>query len=81
MVEAELNKMPWLSELRKNLIKLSEWEIEEIKITLKISYQQSQANKKEFYSLIRIMLTGREKGPELPKIIFLLGKEEIKRRI
>jgi len=40
----------------------------------------SQAPKKEFYLLVRNLLTGTDKGPELPQIIYLLDKEEVEER-
>jgi len=71
----------WLSELKKELNKLEKWEEEEIKIALKNSSNNIQTSKKSFFSLLRRMLTGQEKGPELVKIIFLLGNSEVKKRL
>jgi glutamyl/glutaminyl-tRNA synthetase len=54
--------------------------VEEIKNALKSVCSKSQAPKKEFYLLVRKILTGTDKGPELPRIVYLLGKEKIKER-
>ncbi|MEG7978524.1 MAG: hypothetical protein NY202_00985 [Mollicutes bacterium UO1] len=51
-----------------------------MKLVLKSVCLNSQAPKKEFYLLTRKALTGTEKGPELPKIIYLLNKEEVEKR-
>jgi nondiscriminating glutamyl-tRNA synthetase len=79
--ESGKKEVIWLKELNQELNKIIKWEIAEIKLVLETVSRNSQAAKKEFYSLLRKTLTGREKGPELPKIILLLGKEEVKKRI
>jgi len=71
----------WLNEFKTELNKLGKWEEEEIKIALKISVSNIQTSKKSFFLLLRKMFTGQEKGPELAKIIFLLGNSEVKERL
>ena len=78
--EPKNDEVLWVEELSKELNELKRWEVEEIKNALKSVCSKSQAPKKEFYLLIRKILTGTDKGPELPRIIYLLGKEEIKER-
>ena len=55
--------------------------MENIKSALKSVCLSSQAPKKEFYLRVRKVLTGKEKGPELPQIIYLLGKERVSKRL
>jgi len=71
----------WLKELRKELNKLEEWDTENIKTTLKSVCLNNQVSKKEFYSLARNLLTGRDKGLELVQIIYLLDKSEVEKRL
>ena len=79
-IKVKENEILWCEELRKELSKLDKWEEENIKSVLKSVSASSQAPKKEFYLLVRSMLTGTDKGPELPQIIHLLNKEEIEKR-
>jgi nondiscriminating glutamyl-tRNA synthetase len=41
----------------------------------------SKVKGKEFYMNLRIVLTGREEGPELIDIVYLLGKEKLTSRL
>ncbi|RHZ35187.1 glutamate--tRNA ligase [endosymbiont GvMRE of Glomus versiforme] len=79
-VEIKENEVLWIEELRKELSKLDKWEVENIKSVLKSACLNNQAPKKEFYLLVRNLLTGVDKGPELPQIIYLLNKLEINKR-
>ena len=79
-IEVKENETLWLKELKKELNQLQKWEIENIKLVLKSVSISIQAPKKEFYLLVRSVLTGKEKGPELPQIIYLLNKEEVEER-
>ena len=65
----------------KELSQLERWEVENIKSVLKSVCVSSQAPKKEFYPLVRKVLTGKEKGPELPYIIYLINKRETEERV
>ena len=61
---------------------MGEWGAENVKVTLKsIHLKNNYINKKEFYFFLRNLLTGRDKGPELPQIIYLLNKEEVIKRL
>ena len=79
--EIKKNEILWGEELKKALNKLEKWEIENIKLALKSVCINSQAPKKEFYLSIRKILTGTDKGPELPQIIYLLNKKETEERL
>jgi nondiscriminating glutamyl-tRNA synthetase len=44
-------------------------------------FLNNKISKREFYSLIRKILTGKDRGPELLHIIHLLNKKEVKERL
>jgi nondiscriminating glutamyl-tRNA synthetase len=71
----------WLGELTRKLEKTKEWEISKIKALLKDFFANAGETKKEVFLLLRNALTGKDKGPELPKIIFLLGRETTVKRL
>jgi nondiscriminating glutamyl-tRNA synthetase len=79
-VEIKENQILWMEELIKEFDNLSKWDVENIKSILKSVCLKNQAPKKDFYSLVRKIFTGKEKGPELPQIIYLLGKKEMVER-
>jgi nondiscriminating glutamyl-tRNA synthetase len=79
-IEIKENQILWIEELIKELSNLVKWEVEEIKSILKSVCLNNQAPKKDFYSLVRKIFTGKEKGPELPHVIYLLNKSEIAER-
>ena len=61
-----------LKEIKKALASSENWKEENIRRVLP---------DKKIFPLLRIKLTGRKKGPELPKVIFLLGKEAALKRL
>ena len=65
-----LEKLP---ETKKKLTILSDWEEENI--------QQIIYNDKKLLPWLRLKLTGKNKGPELHKTIYLLGKELVSKRL
>jgi len=71
----------WLEKLVKKLEKTEEWELEKIKDLLRESFADVREKKKEIFLSLRSALTGKEKGPELPKVIFLLGKDKTIERL
>ncbi|KLL04684.1 MAG: glutamyl-tRNA synthetase [Mycoplasmataceae bacterium RV_VA103A] len=79
-IKIEENELLWLKELSTQLNQLAEWEIENIKSVLKSVCLKNRAPKRDFYLLVRKVLTGTDKGPELPQIIYLLNKEEVEKR-
>ncbi|WNE40063.1 MAG: Glutamate--tRNA ligase 1 [Mycoplasmataceae bacterium] len=79
-IKIKENEILWLEDLIKEFNDLNKWEVENIKLTLKSVCLKNQAPKKDFYSLVRKIFTGKEKGPELPQIIHLLNKKEILER-
>ena len=74
-IEVKENEVVGLEKLKKAkelLANLKDWKEENIRHTL---------CDKKLFPLIRKKLTGLKSGPELPKIIYLLGKEEVLKRI
>ncbi|MCE8168195.1 MAG: glutamate--tRNA ligase [Candidatus Moeniiplasma glomeromycotorum] len=80
-IEIGEKELGWLVKLGQELNKLEKWEIENIKSVLKEVCADIQAPKKEFYLLARKKLTGTDKGPELPPIIYLLNREGVRERL
>lgn len=64
-----------------SLDNLNLWNEEGIKNCLKNFILESKKSKKELFLSLRKIITGNEKGPELQKIIFFLGKEEVLKRL
>lgn len=56
-------------------------DMEKIKGYLKDVSKRSNIKVGQLYKSIRLLLTGKSEGPELPKIIYLLGKEKTIKRI
>ncbi|RHZ37550.1 glutamate--tRNA ligase [endosymbiont GvMRE of Glomus versiforme] len=62
-----------LKEAKELLITLKDWKEESIR--------QALQTVKDLFPLMRRKLTGQKSGPELPKIIYLLEKEEVLKRL
>lgn len=56
-------------------------DMEKIKGYLKDVSKGNDIKVGQLYKVIRLLLTGKSEGPELPKIIYLLGKEKTIKRI
>ena len=74
-LKEEKNKLV-IKTLKRQLNQLKIFEEEIIYSTLKEVCQDLGLKTKEVFMPTRIALTGKTKGPELPKIISLLGKEK-----
>ncbi|PIU67831.1 MAG: glutamate--tRNA ligase [Armatimonadetes bacterium CG07_land_8_20_14_0_80_40_9] len=74
-LKEEKNKLV-IKTLKRRLNQLKSFEEEIIYSTLKEVCQDLGLKTKEVFMPTRIALTGKTKGPELPKIISLLGKEK-----
>lgn len=74
-LKEEKNKLV-IKTLKRKLNQLKSFEEETIYLTLKEVCQDLDLKTKEVFMPTRIALTGKTKGPELPKIISLLGKEK-----
>lgn len=60
---------------------LSAWAPGNIKEVAKLSMQAAELKPREAMPLLRKIVTGQEKGVELPRLISVLGKEETIRRL
>ncbi|MBT1247880.1 MULTISPECIES: glutamate--tRNA ligase [unclassified Thermosipho (in: thermotogales)] len=67
--------------LVEELRKVDEWNEKVIFKVFKEAMKNSKVKGKEFYMNLRIVLTGREEGPELVDIVYLLGKEKMIKRL
>ena len=68
-----LNLFEW-EEIRESFSQIEEWREEDIRKNLLML-------KKIFFPFLRKKLTGENKGPELAKIVYLLGKNEVLNRL
>ncbi len=60
---------------------LDEWKVEDIlKVTKKV-LKESKVKGKDFYHPLREILTGKDSGPDLVNLIFLLGRENVVSRL
>ncbi|QTA37863.1 glutamate--tRNA ligase [Thermosipho ferrireducens] len=67
--------------LVSELEETSDWDEKVIYSIFKKVLKGSKVKGKEFYMALRKALTGREEGPELIDIVYLLGKDKIIRRL
>ncbi len=67
--------------LLKKLTSLKKWTIEEIQNTLKEVQSKSVLKGKDFFKPIRFASSSKEHGPELFKIIYLIGKDIVIKNI
>ncbi len=60
---------------------LEEWKIEKILEATKKVLKASKVKGKEFYHPLREILTGKDSGPDLVNLIYLLGRENVVSRL
>ena len=60
---------------------LEEWKIENILEATKKVLKESKVKGKEFYHPLREILTGKDSGPDLVNLIYLLGRENVVSRL
>jgi len=65
------------SKLSDSLQALDEWDKKEILRIFRKTLKNYKINKKDFYMNLRIILTGKNEGPELLDIIYLFGKDKV----
>lgn len=65
----------------QRLLEMSEWTPASIKEALQETARNLSVSPKEVFHPVRLALTGRNKGPELHKLISLLSREEIRKRM
>ena len=67
--------------LQSGLEKLSEWAPEEISGLIQNTGKNLQIKGKQLYHPLRLALTNEEQGPDLPIIMFVMGKEASSSRL
>jgi len=71
-----------LEEIKENNgVEITENKAKEIINTIGFELKEYKINGKMLYMPIRISITGKVHGPELPKVISILGKESCIKRI
>jgi glutamyl-tRNA synthetase len=66
-----------INSLKTNLNKFNEISFDDATSILKNIQSETNLKGKDLYMPIRLLLTGNEHGPELNKIMSILGKQEI----
>lgn len=67
--------------LQAGIEKLAEWVPEEISALIQTTGKKLQIKGKQLYHPLRLALTNEEQGPDLPVIMFVMGKEAISLRL
>jgi nondiscriminating glutamyl-tRNA synthetase len=67
--------------LLEELQKVEVWNKENIYASFKTAMKNAKLKGKDFYMALRLILTGKNEGPELIDILEILGKEEVIARI
>jgi lysyl-tRNA synthetase class I len=81
-VELTEEHLEVLAFLRRATKEMPVWEDEEgVKGILKIWQKESGVKPAVFYKTLRLLLIGREEGPELHRLLLALGKEEFLKRL
>jgi len=75
------NLKPVFVEIKYALEDLQKWEEKEIVRCFKEVLKNFKVPKKDFYMTLRLLLTGRQEGPELVKVVYLLGRARVLERL
>jgi len=67
--------------LAERLLALAEWNAETVKSAIQSAGQEVGRKGRELFQPVRAALTGRTHGPELPRIVELLGREHAVARL
>jgi len=67
--------------LLEELQKVEVWNKENVYASFKTAMKNAKLKGKDFYMTLRLILTGKNEGPELIDILEILGKEEVIARI
>ncbi|TYB95702.1 MAG: glutamate--tRNA ligase [Kosmotoga sp.] len=70
-----------LAAMKNNIDHIDDWSQSSIISAVKEAIRTKEPSKKDFYHNLRKVLTGKEEGPELIDIIYLLGRNEVIKRI
>lgn len=76
-----INPKEFLLNFLNELILIPEWNENDIRIFMNSFSKHNNLTGQNFYMPIRILISGQEHGPELFKIIFIIGKEKIKEKL
>jgi len=68
-------------ELFRRLQEIDSWTVDGIIELFKSTLKETKVKGKAFYTLFRIILTGREHGPELVYLVHLLGRNKMLERL
>lgn len=66
---------------KKEIESINEWNVENITSVINNTKEKALVKGKMLYMPIRIKLTGKMHGPELPNVIYLLGREKVVDRL
>lgn len=75
------NTLKVLEAVMEEISKAEEIKLEDVKPLLKKASKKSGVKGKSFFMTLRAALTGKTKGPELDRVIFILGKEKVNARL
>ncbi|MGI6329371.1 MAG: glutamate--tRNA ligase [Bacilli bacterium] len=67
--------------LKKEIKGIKNWTEENIKKALNKVKEETKVKGKNLFMPIRVLVSGKTKGPELPRTIFLLGQEQVIKRL
>ena len=70
-----------LDTYKQEFININEWTIENISAVINIVKEKTGVKGKLLYMPLRIKVSGVEHGPELPDTIYLIGQEEVIKRL
>jgi nondiscriminating glutamyl-tRNA synthetase len=80
-VEKNFEAVETYKALLEELQKIEVWNKENIYASFKTAMKNAKLKGKDFYMTLRLILTGKNEGPELIDILEILGKEEVTARI
>ncbi|MEM9737498.1 MAG: glutamate--tRNA ligase [Bacteroidota bacterium] len=79
--KTDLNALTFLQSLAKQLTSIANWSSEVIQSLLKNQLKRSEITPKQVMPLLRLVLTGRNKGPHLADIMYVLGLRTTLKRL
>lgn len=71
----EGERSPWMPALAAALAEAEDWSPEALKSALGAFMKDQGLKGREFFHPLRLFLTGADKGPALPLVLFAMGKE------
>jgi len=80
-LESDENIPVVINAYREELTSIEDWNVENIANVINIVKEKTGVKGKLLYMPMRIKISGVEHGPELPDEIYLIGKEEVIKRL